>query len=232
MERLQSGRTGRTYCLETKTFCGGYTPSRSRRRQRFFWGCATGHFWGVRGPVMGLRMYRAVNFPAPTSRRALSAFAYQAPRRLRERPELASGHVPGERHHPAVRTGVEALQTAHGESAFAQGRRDLLRPSRPGRSRRRSHRRARPCPSRSADELERDARVRAFERHLADRRAREQRKGLLVLPPLAAERLLPVDVGLDPVAVADVDGGSAGRGPARRARACPRPSRGLRRSKR
>src|SRR6185369_8614997 len=27
VERLQSGRTGRTYYLETKTLCGGYSPS-------------------------------------------------------------------------------------------------------------------------------------------------------------------------------------------------------------
>ena len=78
-------------------------------------------------------------------------------------------------------------------------------------------------PSSSADQLDRHVRVRAFERHLVDRRAREQRKRLLVLPPLAAERLLPVDVGLDAVAVADVDGGRAARGPARRARASRTP---------
>ena len=38
---------------------------------------------------------------------------------------------------------------------------------------------------------------------------RQRRKNLLVLPPLAAERRLPVDVGLDAVAVADVHGGGA-----------------------
>ena len=38
---------------------------------------------------------------------------------------------------------------------------------------------------------------------------RQRRENLLVLPPLAAERRLPVDVGLDAVAVADVHGGGA-----------------------
>ena len=34
---------------------------------------------------------------------------------------------------------------------------------------------------------------------------------LLILPPLAAERLLPVGVGLDAVAIADVNGRGAGQ---------------------
>jgi hypothetical protein len=43
--------------------------------------------------------------------------------------------------------------------------------------------------------------------NLVDRRGGEQRKRLLVLAPLGAQRLLPLVVGLDAVAVADVDGG-------------------------
>ena len=39
----------------------------------------------------------------------------------------------------------------------------------------------------------------------------ERREHLLVLAPFLAQRLLPVDVGLDAVAVADVDGGRAGQ---------------------
>ena len=45
----------------------------------------------------------------------------------------------------------------------------------------------------------------AFERDLVDAALGERRKDLLVLTPLGAERSLPVDVGLDAVAVADVD---------------------------
>ena len=50
----------------------------------------------------------------------------------------------------------------------------------------------------------------AFERHLLDAALGERREDLLVLAPLAAQRRLPVDVGLDAVAVADVHGGGAG----------------------
>ena len=74
------------------------------------------------------------------------------------------------------------------------------------------------------EQLERHLGVAAFDRHLADAACRQRRENLLVLPPLAAERRLPVDVGLDAVAVADVDGGGAVE--ARRSRGaaprCPR----------
>ena len=56
----------------------------------------------------------------------------------------------------------------------------------------------------------RHPRVAAFDRDLIDPALRQRRKDLLVLPPFAAERRLPVDIGLDAVAVADVDGGGAG----------------------
>src|SRR5262249_29638267 len=49
----------------------------------------------------------------------------------------------------------------------------------------------------------------ALDRNLIDAAFGESGKNLLVLPPFAAERILPVDVGLDAVAVADVDGGGA-----------------------
>ena len=60
-----------------------------------------------------------------------------------------------------------------------------------------------------ADQRDRHARVGAFERNLLDRRSVDRREDLLVLPPFGAERLLPLQVGLDAVAVADVDGGRA-----------------------
>ena len=80
-------------------------------------------------------------------------------------------------------------------------------------------------PSSSADQVGRHVRVEALERHLVDRALRERRKDLLVLAPLVAERLLPVDVRLDAVAVADVHRRLAGQALARRARAPRRPSR-------
>ena len=56
---------------------------------------------------------------------------------------------------------------------------------------------------------------------LVDPALRQRRKNLLVLPPLDAERLLPVDIGLDAVAVADVH--RSGARQARRSRgAAPR----------
>src|SRR5437773_12576339 len=54
-------------------------------------------------------------------------------------------------------------------------------------------------------------RVRAFERNLIDRRPGELRESLLVVPPFAAQRLLPLDVGFDSVAVADMDGSGAAK---------------------
>src|SRR3989454_8083911 len=49
----------------------------------------------------------------------------------------------------------------------------------------------------------------ALERDLLDAAFRQGREDLRVLAPLAAERPLPVDVGLDAVAVADVHAGGA-----------------------
>ena len=76
-----------------------------------------------------------------------------------------------------------------------------------------------------AHQVGRHVRVDALERDLVDRALRERRKHLLVLAPLVAERRLPVDVGLDAVAVADVHGRLAGQALRRRARARRRPSR-------
>ena len=60
------------------------------------------------------------------------------------------------------------------------------------------------------EQVHRHARVLRLDRHLLDAARGERREDLLVLPPLAAERRLPVEVRLDAVAVADVDGGGAG----------------------
>src|SRR5258708_33286247 len=53
-------------------------------------------------------------------------------------------------------------------------------------------------------QLERDLRMDAFERDLLDAAFRQRREDLLVLAPLRPERLLPVEIGLDAVAVADM----------------------------
>ena len=60
------------------------------------------------------------------------------------------------------------------------------------------------------DQLDRHARIAAFERDLADAAPGQRGKGLLILAPMLAEGRFPVGVGLDAVAVADVDGGRAG----------------------
>ena len=75
-----------------------------------------------------------------------------------------------------------------------------------------------------ADQLDRHVRIAAFERDLVDPARRERGEGLLVLAPMLAERRLPVVVGLDAVAVADMDGGRASKPLRRRARARRRPS--------
>src|SRR2546425_4702465 len=58
-------------------------------------------------------------------------------------------------------------------------------------------------------QLDRHLRMDAFERDLLDPAPCQGREDLRVLAPLAAERPLPVDVGLDAVAVADVHTGGA-----------------------
>ena len=58
-------------------------------------------------------------------------------------------------------------------------------------------------------QLDRHARVDALERDLLDPAFRQRGEDLLVLAPGFAERLLPVEVGLDAVAVADVHAGRA-----------------------
>ena len=68
-----------------------------------------------------------------------------------------------------------------------------------------------------AEQFQRHPRVAAFDRDLLDRAFGDRRKDILILPPLAAERLLPVGIGLDAVAVADVHGGGAGQALRRRA---------------
>ncbi len=56
------------------------------------------------------------------------------------------------------------------------------------------------------DQRHRNLRARAFQRHAADGRLVQRGKDRLVLAPFLAERFLPLDVGLDAVAVADVHG--------------------------
>ena len=60
-----------------------------------------------------------------------------------------------------------------------------------------------------ADQRDRNFRSRALQRNLLDFRRVEGRKDLVVLPPVFAERLLPIVIGFDAVAIADVDGGRA-----------------------
>lgn len=60
------------------------------------------------------------------------------------------------------------------------------------------------------EQIERDPGIAAFDRNLLDRAGIDRGEDLLILPPLAPERLLPVGIGLDAVAVADVHGGGAG----------------------
>src|SRR5262245_8752721 len=60
-------------------------------------------------------------------------------------------------------------------------------------------------------QADRNAGISALDRDLPDPALGKRRENLLVLAPFAAERCLPVDVGLDAVAVANVNGGGAGQ---------------------
>ena len=57
------------------------------------------------------------------------------------------------------------------------------------------------------EEFERHIGIRDFNRHLINRRVGQQGERLLILTPLVSEALLPLDVGLHAVSVADVDRG-------------------------
>ena len=133
------------------------------------------------------------------------------PRQLRRRrraPQLGLGDVAPHRRHAAVGAGDDPL-LRHELQGLADHRRDLLgRLDRVG-----------------GDVDDADQHVLAVEQrqqssgtcelmHSSETWSiaalGERRKDLLVLPPLAAERVLPVDIGLDAVAVADVHGGGAG----------------------
>src|SRR5262249_7162867 len=58
-------------------------------------------------------------------------------------------------------------------------------------------------------QLERNVRIDALDRNLADPAFADRWKNLLILPPFAAERVFPIDVGFNAVAVTDVHGGGA-----------------------
>src|SRR6266540_6100215 len=123
--------------------------------------------------------------------------------------ELGASELAVERHHAAVGAG-EDLRGRHVLHRLADHCGDL---------RRRLHRLARDVDrahqhvlrAEQADQRHRHARVGALERDPADAALGQQREGQLVLAPLAAERLLPVGVGLDTVAVADVHHRLAGQ---------------------
>src|SRR5436190_21028194 len=104
--------------------------------------------------------------------------------------ELATGDVPGQRDHPAIGARIELVGRDE-----AQRRADHVRDIVRGldllvRNVDRAYQHV--LAGQKAEELDRHVRVRALERDLADRRGGEQREGLLVLAPFAAERLLPV----------------------------------------
>src|SRR4029453_7403811 len=61
VERLQSGRTGRTYCLETKTRRAGYKTNPAGARGIFK--AARLPFWGVPPPAEGAGMGRLALIP-------------------------------------------------------------------------------------------------------------------------------------------------------------------------
>ena len=125
----------------------------------------------------------------------------------RERLDLSHRHVARERHHAAVRARNDVLGR-HVLHRLANCLRDFPRRLDPVR-RHVDHAHHHVLALQHRQHAQGHARPGTLQRDLIDRAPGEHRKGLLVLPPLVAERALPVDIGLDAVAVADVHGGLA-----------------------
>src|SRR5262252_10109907 len=126
---------------------------------------------------------------------------------LAERFELAERDIPPHRRHAAIGAGDDAF-LGQVFCRFADDRGHLVR--------------ALDLLARDVDSAnlhvlaveqlqqgDRNTGISAFDRNLTDSALGQRRENLLVLPPFAAERCLPVDIGLDAVAVADVNGGGA-----------------------
>src|SRR5262245_59815637 len=130
-------------------------------------------------------------------------------RALAERLELAEGDIPPHRRHAAVGAGDDAF-LRQVFRRFADDRGHLVRAL---------HLLARHVDDANlhilaVEELEqgdRNTGISALDGNLSDPAPGKRRENLLVLAPFAAERRLPVDIGLDVVAVADVNGGGAGQ---------------------
>src|ERR1700674_3961812 len=121
----------------------------------------------------------------------------------RQRLQFGASELARQRHHAAIGAGLETVGRDEGErrpqgcrhllGGFHLVGRDVDGPDQYVLSRK------------EAQKLKRDPRVGAFERNLTDGRLRQQREGLLVLPPLRAEGGFPVDIGFDAVAGADME---------------------------
>src|SRR5207248_5792583 len=125
-----------------------------------------------------------------------------------ERHELRGRDLAAHRRHAAIGAGDDAF-LGHVFHYFADGRGDFFR----GLDligRHIDHADQHVLAVEQREEARRHMRVAALDRYLVDAACRERRKDRLVLPPFAAERRLPVDVGLDAVAVTDVDRRGAG----------------------
>src|SRR6202521_3060453 len=181
--RQRSSRTGRALVLETK-HKRHYTHYPQRGQT------------AAKGPLS-----------APKSANLAGKLGTNQRCARRQRLQFGASELARQRHHAAIGAGLETVGRNEGERR-AQGCRHLLGgfhlvgrdvdgPDQYVLSRKK------------AQKLERDSRVGAFERNLTDRRLRQQREGLLVLPPLRAEGGFPVDIGFDAVAVTDMDRGTA-----------------------
>src|SRR6185437_706401 len=115
-----------------------------------------------------------------------------------ERLQLAVGDLPAQRRQAAIGAGIDVFDR-HELHGAADGGRDFLRGfDVVGRDIDRAQEHVLALEQR--EEAQRHAGVRAFERDLIDAARRQRREDLLVLPPLAPQALLPVDIGLDAVA--------------------------------
>src|SRR5262249_2796990 len=124
---------------------------------------------------------------------------------LGERVELGERNVAAHRRHAAVGAGDDAIPR-HVFECFANRRSDFFwRLDGVGRDINRADQYV--LAVEELQQTHRHMRIAAFDRHLIDAARRQRGEYFFILAPLVAERRLPVGIGLDAVAVADVDRG-------------------------
>ena len=148
-------------------------------------------------PILPASLRLSVCGPASATRSG------RAPARPRRRaPRAWRGDLARHRRHPTIGARIEPL-LGHVLERLADHSDDLVRRlDLVGRHV--DHAQQHVLPAQELEQADRDMRVDALDRHLVEAARRQRRENFLVLPPFRAQRVLPVDIGLDAIAVADV----------------------------